>query len=109
MVVINEIEALTKRFLISNNRQMNISLADAVLAKIESHYFAIEDKLKPLEISKYNFSIAEIRDIVPARLDRDAAQQTHANSKEAHIIGSLVDHIRTINLIFKTVHYRVNS
>lgn len=110
MVVINEIEGLTKKFSVANSRQTTISLTDTILAKIESHYFEVESKLKPLEISKYNFALAEIRDIVPARLDRDAAtEQNHTNRKEAHLISLLVHHTRAINLIFKTVHFRVNN
>jgi hypothetical protein len=105
MLIVDELEKLTGQFSFENGRIATIKLKDEIVDKMEGYFDSIKPKLKPSELSVYNFSIAEIQNIVPAKLDREMTF-TYSGLNEHPLFRQLIHHIRIIISLFRTVHYR---
>lgn len=106
MLIVDELERLAGQFSSDDGRIATIKLKDKIIDKMEGHFNNTKAKLKPSELSAYNFSIAEIQNIVPAKFDREMTL-TYSELNEHPLFRQLIHHIRTIISIFRTVHYRV--
>lgn len=105
MLIVDELEKLAGQFSFENGRIATIKLKDEIVDKMEGYFDNIKPKLKPSELSAYNFSIAEIQNIVPAKLDREV-RLTDPELNDHPLFRQLIHHIRTVISLFRTVHYR---
>lgn len=105
MLIVDDLERLKRQFSPDNGRALNIKLKDEIIDRMEGYFDNIKAKMKPSELSTYNFSISEIQNIVPAKLDREA-MLIYSERNERYLFMQLIRHIRTIISLFKTVHSR---
>lgn len=105
LLLVDEIERLVKQISPGNERLTNITVANQIIDKMEVHFETIKGKLKSSELSAFNFSLAEIQNIVPAKIDRFTVP-LYTEQESLPVFKALIHHIRRINSLFKTLHYR---
>lgn len=94
MVVNDEIETLLNRMSSDNGIEVNIKIANQILDKIEGYFDLVKSKLKPSELSAYNFSLSIIYSM------------STGLTKDGFLVV-LTRHIRNINSVFRAAKFRI--